>query len=370
MELWQRTREFGRGTEVPEDDIAKARGKLVAQTQGAAAPSRARSPRRPVWIGAGTLAGAAAVTVGVLLIAQNQSVPTLPEAIASPTPVVTPKPVPTPTPTATAEPVTPQSVLAGAANVAAAQPGPVAGAGQYLKVAHVVRQLTLYSPEDPLTLSRIQATSGWVSTSTYTSYIPADSSAEWVDVFHPDLQIVDLFGADAAARSDAWMAEFSWRTEPIFVRYGGGSSPDDHSPVALRAHYPEMPRESTALVEWLRAYLPDDETPESVNTMIVELLMQELQRNAAPSDLRAAMYRTLALMPGATIEGTDGDVVTLGFATYPADERWDSIAIDTRTARVISVATTFGAGGSVVPDDVPNFITTQTVSVVDGTEVP
>lgn len=362
MDVFEKVQKTRPEIEGADENLDSARASLLAEISAEKKPARPRVARRP-WIIAGGLVGAAAATAAVIVVA-NLAAPA-PSVDAGPTrePGTTLQPSPQPEPTA--DPVTPQSVLSSAANTAAGQVGLVAGPGQYLKVEHVLRQLVLYSPEDPHTLSRTQATSAWVATSSYTSYIPGTPTDEWVDVFHPDLRVVELYGADAEARSQEWMANFTWMTEPSYQRYQGGRSVEDGGPVAWIASYPEMPRDPAALIEWVRGQMSGVE-PGMEDSSVVTFLMQELQLDAAPGDLRAAMYRALALMPGGVIEASDGDVVTLGFATYPPLERWDTITIDTRTATVLSVASSFGSGGTVVPDSVPNHITTQTISVVDS----
>lgn len=353
--------------EIEDEDLVvdTARTRLMREIEGEGRPARAGVARRP-WIVAGGLVGAAAA-VAVAVLVMN--------GLASPAPTVHAEPTrepgrtfsPEPSPEPTVAPITPTSVLTGAASVVGTHPAPVAAPGQYLKVEHHNRQLVLHSPEEPLNATRAQATSGWVATNSYTSYIPGDPLGEWVDVFDPELEIVDLYGVDAPALSLEWLAVFSWRTDPIVMRYqadGDGES-GDAIPNQTFRHYADMPRDPAGLLAWVRAYLTGLE-PGTEDMGVATFLMQEMQLGLAPVDLRAAMYRALALIPNGVVSGTDGDIVTLSFLTYPPHERWDTISIDTRTALVTQVSTTLGSGGTVVPDSIPNSTSTLTISVVDA----
>lgn len=366
MDVFEKVRQVAPEIDGVDENMAAARTRLIAELHAAPHTAPAASTSRRPWLVAGSLVGAAAaVAAGVLVVVNLTASAPLIEANPTRDPGSTVQPTPSTEPTTepTTEPVTATTVLTGAASIVAEHPGPIAGPGQYLKIEHLNRQLVLYSPEDPVNSNRAQATAAWVATSSYTSYIPGDRSGEWVDVFHPDLQIVELFGVEAAARSQEWLAQFSWRTEPMIHRYQGGGHPGEPVPGDTYLHYDEMPRDPAALLTWVKAYQTGLE-PGTEEMGAVTFLMQELQLGAAPADLRAAMYRALSLIPGGIIAGTEGEIVTLSFPTYPPNERWDSISIDTRTAFVTSVSMTLGSGGTVVPDTVPSNVSTLSITVV------
>ncbi|GAA2916313.1 hypothetical protein JOD62_002638 [Microbacterium keratanolyticum] len=373
MELWQRTREFGRGTEVPEDDIAKARGKLVAQTQGAAAPSRARSPRRPVWIGAGTLAGAAAVTVGVLLIAQNQSVPTLPEAIASPTPVVTPKPVPTPTPTPTAEPAqSTSSILAGAAqaslNVPERQPG------QYLKIVDERTSMVFYSDEygvSDLGSSRMNAESAWAYVSQSERYVPADLMSEWAYVQGGGALLDVYFGADAQVRAEEFWDEASGSYSPGAVSYwaGGGfiligSWPTDGGDGSRGRLFQTMPTDPNEIMDWLMEIGVD---PHKRAWLLTKLLAE----NVGSPAQRAGLYLALSTLPESQLVAYDDHRATIvSTSKYGADHadpsQWDTVTIDRATGYVLEYSIRRFSNPEFMSDDLPDEHHVYSLSVVDS----
>lgn len=366
MDVFEKVQKVRPEIDGADENLAAARGRLLRELEGARGAARSRVVRRP-WIFAGGLVGAAAaVTAGVVIVTGLVAPQPEVEAVPARTPraTVEPRPEPEPTPAPTFEPMTATTVLTGAASIVAEHPAPIAGPGQYLRIEHQNRQLVLYSPEDPVNSNRVQATAAWVATNSYTSYIPGDRSGEWVDVFNADLQVVELYGQDAAARSEEWLAQFSWQTEPMVMRYQGGDQPGEPVPNQTYLHYEEMPRDPEALLAWVKAY-QTGLAPGTEDMGAVTFLMQELQLGAAPTDLRAAMYRALSLIPNGIISGTDGDIVTLSFLTYPPDERWDSISIDTRTALVTSVSMTIGSGGTVVPDSVPTGSSVLTISVVE-----
>ncbi len=362
MDVFEKVHDVRPEIQGADENLVAARARLLDEIHSVPDVTRSRAIGRR-WMLAGGLVGAAAViTAGTLIVTGIVAPQQPPEVEAIPTrePGSTFEPSPEPT----AEPVTAEAVLTGAAGIVAEHPSPVAGPGQYLRIEHQNRQLVLYSPEDPVNSNRVQATAAWIATNSYTSYIPGDRSGEWVDVFNADLQVVELYGQDAAARSQEWLAQFSWQTDPMVNRYQGGDQPGEPVPNQTYRHYDEMPREPEALLSWVKAYQTGLE-PGTEDMGAVTFLMQELQLGAAPTDLRAAMYRALSLIPNGIVSGSDGDIVTLAFPTYPPDDRWDSISIDTRTALVTSVSMTLGSGGTVVPDSVPSSVSVLSISVVD-----
>lgn len=367
MDVLERVREVNAGASLTEERLSGARARLLDGIDARRAKAQKRIARRPVLLLTGAVGAAAAVTVAVL-VTNGLSAP-VPEVEALPTrepgPVLQPSVTPEPTVAPTPEPLTPASVLVGAATVIGDDPGPVAGPGQYLRIEHQIRNLKLYSPQGPAESTRAQATAAWVSVSSQTWYIPADRAGEWVQVLNPDLQVVELFGGDAGTRSEEWLAQFSWQVEPQILRYEGGTQPGTPVPNQTYAHYSEMPRDPAALLAWTKAYLQGGE-PGGEDFWAAMFLIEELQQGSAPADLRAAMYRALSLIPGATIAGVGGDIVTISFSGQPQVDRSYSMTIDTRTAQVVSTTMNDGPRGTLVPDSVPDHQLTTTVSVVDA----
>jgi len=361
LDVFEKVQETRPEIEGADETLAVARVLLLKKIH-ADGKTAGIEARRRSWIVAGSLiGGGVAVTAGVILgpiIADRQPVS---DAIpthrsthsAEPTqPPQEPSPVP--------EPLTVEGVLMGAARASAAYETPVAGPGQYLKIEHQMRQLVLWSPEEPVNPTREQATAGWVVASTYTSYIPASMSDDWVDVFYAQKSVVELYGAEAAAQSERWLSEFSWMHDSV-QRTPGGSGPWN----ASIATYPMMPRDPAALLEWTRSSLGSHDGLDE-DALIANSLIQELQLNAAPADLRSAMFGALSMVPGGRIDSVNDNTITLSFLTNASQERRDAIEIDTRTGLVLRYAVTFdeGASGAVVPDEVPDYVTVRTVTVV------
>ena len=100
----------------------------------------------------------------------------------------------------------------------------------------------------------------------------------------------------------------------------------------------------------------------------MQTLIQDLELDAAPADLRQAMFLALAEVDGTTIESVDGSVTTLRFV-FPdtGGVRSATLSVDRETGLVVGSTTMFREpGGSIVPDSVPDFRVTTTVSVVDA----
>lgn len=365
MDVFERVREVNAGVSLTETRLSDARARLLKGIDGTRTIARKRIARRPMFVIAGATA-AAAVTV-IVLVTNGPSTPaheveTLPTR--EPGPVLQPSVTPEPTIAPTPAPMAATTVLAGAATVTGDDEGPVAGAGQYLRIHHEIRNLKLYSLQDQVNSNRAQATAAWVSASSQTWYIPADRTGEWVQVLNPDLQVVELFGGEAGTRSQEWLDHFSWHVEPMVLRYQGGSQVGTPVPDQTYVHYAEMPRDPVALLSWTKAYLQGGESG-AEDLWAARFLMDELQQGSAPGDLRAAMYRALSLIPGASITGTEGDIVTLSFSDPSLTDRSYSMSIDTRTAQVVRTTVNDGPRGALVPDSVPDHELTTTVSVVD-----
>ncbi|MBO0979795.1 hypothetical protein [Microbacterium sp. SD291] len=349
-----------------EENLAAARTRLMAQIHEVREPARVRSARGPWLLAAGVIGVAAAVTAGVLIAGDLTAPAPTVEAVPTRAPGATLQPTPEPT----EEPLTASKVLQGAAQTALTSSGPVAGEGQYLRVEHATEQLVLYDAAGEHTVfdgSRAGATAAWVVRGRYITYIPADRDGEWVRVFEAGRTVVALYGTDAQQHQEEWSAEildedFIIRTPGgIHESYPGSTEPNEGSD----AYYALMPRDPQALVEWFRSSLTGTE-PANMDSAIIWGIVQTLELNAAPADLRAALYQALDLLPGLEIVSTEGAVVTLAFEPQsPLDWR-ETVTIDRATGLLVASARTFGEGSPIVPDSVPNFRLTNTISVVDS----
>lgn len=372
MDVWDLVRDLGDGVELDDDVVGAAERTLRQAIDGETARKRRFRWALGGGIGAAVLTGAAATAVA-LSMAQSTApvVQPNPDAGGVETPVVTVEPAPDPTPTTPTAPVAPtaQDVLEGAAALAFESAGSVMADGRYLRIEHTTEQLVLYAqdaPASPYNATRESATAAWVSTGTWVQYIPSDRSGEWVRVFEPEHEITGRFGA----ATDQLIAEWdriSGVDELIVDRVQGGvtESFEGEPAPGSDAYYAEMPLDPGALLEWNRQRAVDANlAPDgALDAAVVFMLIQDLELNAAPPALRAAMFRALALVPGAEIVAADQVTSTIAY-TYPGDRR-EMLTIDTATGLVTSRSTTFGPTGSVVPASVANFTYRTTVSVVD-----
>ncbi|MFH8252356.1 hypothetical protein ACH3VR_18465 [Microbacterium sp. B2969] len=384
MDLLDRVRDWGSEIELPEERLAAARQRLAAAVS--AEPARRRRWKWTIGVGGGMggLAIAAAATVTTIVIAgAPDPIPTT-HIAATPTPDVTPTPTPDvsvappPQPTAPTVPASPTvptatDVLERAAVLAVTSVTPLTQ-GQYLRVRNQTEQLVLFAQgvneNSPYDVSRQAATAAWISRSGYSTYIPAERSGEWVREFETDPRIAVVYGAEGQFRADEWRGLFS--LQPMIEHFQGGldfvGDGGATGPIyASDEYFAQLPRNPAALFEWHRNRLAAGNVVDP-DAQAVQVLIQDLELNAAPADLRQAMFRALAIIEGTTIESVDGSVTTLGF-TFPVSQgvRSSTLSIDTDTGLVVASTSTFRElGGSIVPDSVPDFRVTTTVSVVDS----
>jgi hypothetical protein len=197
--------------------------------------------------------------------------------------------------------------------------------------------------------------------------MPADRSGDWFRVFEPDRQIVALFGADAESLANGWL-DMALK-ERIVERYQGGLDPlgEGRPPIyASDAYFDAMPRDPSALIAWHRARLQAGNV-ENLDEGVVSVLVQDLELNAAPADVRSAMFHALALAEGVTIQSVDGAITTLAFPfTGSGRSLSATVSIDTETGHVVESTVTSLLPSGLVPDSVPDSRVTTTISVVDS----
>ncbi|WP_136053540.1 MULTISPECIES: hypothetical protein [unclassified Microbacterium] len=362
MDVFEQVREVHAGVSLTEERISGARVRLLDGIDADRGRKRRRLARRSLVI-VGALAGAAAATVAVVVLDHPTTPPPRVEAVP---PVATKEPI-APEPTAPA-PMTASSVLSAAARASGANTAPAPQQGQYLKIEREVNDLVLYGTTNPSSMfdaSRADATAAWIAQGHWTIYVPADRSAEWVQEFANQSQLTAFYGVDAEAHAQEWLGG---DRQPFYNRTPGGlgeSGPGELSR-ASDAYYAAFPRDPQALLEWIRVKNGATDGSEWSNGTVTEVLLEELQYNTAPADLRASMYQVLALLPNGTIAAVDGDITTISFASNAG--RWvtNGISIDMSTGLVVGSAIRQDAGAGIVPEDVPDSWMTITVSVVDS----
>ncbi len=160
-------------------------------------------------------------------------------------------------------------------------------------------------------------------------YVPADRSGDWVEDWSRPKEILTISGPDVAgARSG--LDEIGPRTVQV---YPGGTftQPDAIDPTMpfhrdwMQPYYDVMPREPEKLIEWMK-HQKDGALTRFGEPVDVDL---------APADLRAAIFRALALIPGAKVTKVDGDVTTI---VYPdgGESNWpQTVQVDTRQGLLV-----------------------------------
>ena len=188
---------------------------------------------------------------------------------------------------------------------------PLLQPGQYLLVQSRIEYVVTYDAQAegtaPYGSSRADAEAGWLATGSYDTYIPADRYGEWVRVFNPDTTVVDWYGPDAEALAAEWERQVH-RDEPIVERIQGGlyEPYEEGFTIGSPEYYAAMPRDPQALLDWYWDYNGLDDEPLAIE-ILAQVLILDLEINAAPADLRASMFRALSLIEGVDVQSVDGD---------------------------------------------------------------
>lgn len=372
MDVLDHVREIGADVELTEAQLARAAASVREGLREDRAPGRRR-----LWIGIGSIGGAlaaatAATAIVVAATAPQATVveavtppPTAPEATVAPDPA---EPTPAPVEPAPVELAPAAAVLEHAAGLAPLA-SPQLQSGQYLLVQSRIEYLVTYDAEAvgtaPYGSSRSVADAGWLATSTYETYIPADRSGEWVRIFNPDLAVIDWYGTGAEDLAAEWRAQV-FVADPIVERTQGGLIEPYESGYTIGSpeYYAAMPRDPQALLDWYGDY--NGLAGEQRSTEILaQALIFDLEINAAPADLRASMFRALSLIEGVSVETADGSVTTLSIDVDPDGDQIVTLSIDMETGLVVGSSLTRGPGSDVIPDEVVDHRVITTTSVVD-----
>ena len=319
MELMERVREIGASAEPVRDaglDAARVAllREIARKERADAAPRRRRTAR---WIGGSALAGGLAATALVVGMVA----------------------VPATAPTASAA-----QVLERAAEVTLTTTAITPAPGQYIRIQETERYRIGWNvSSDDL--------DGWWSPGRAETegtllvarslYVPADRSQDWVREYSESVEAVNITGPDAADVGRDF-SEIGPRNS-VEVYPGGmytqtgvgaeGVEPDDvltFSVNGLACYYDEMPRDPEALVAWVHdfdhVYLSACPPPR---------LTEPTDFNLAPPDLRAAMFRALALLDGARVVATKGDITTIAVPEGGESDRMQTVDINTSTGLMV-----------------------------------
>jgi hypothetical protein len=254
-------------------------------------------------------------------------------------------------------------------NQAAARTGstsdPVVGAGQYLRI----RTSAAYLAGD------FDSKTSYLEPQVEDLYIPANRDGVWVRQTRSIKPTVFYGGAKARdfANSEWKSTLAAGVTQTISApggkfqvarEFGGGSLPVDNVST--------MPRDPAALLEYLGDSLPKSERADKTldhETDVFDHVAALLESGTLPADLRATLYRALALLPDVTI--TDHQTVLDGrrgtaFGLPRAGvENEREILIDPATGDFIGEREILVHDYLGVPAGTPMEFTAVTTSVVD-----
>jgi hypothetical protein len=232
---------------------------------------------------------------------------------------------------------------------------PVVGPGQYLRISTDADYMTtVFHTPGPDTY--------YMAPTTGVLYIPADRSQQWVWERH-DLPITTVFGT-AAQKAEVPLGPRPYTdsaTNGIFRANAGAF----YGQPAQNYHFDAQPRVPNALLAYFQTLY--GKAPNGSNAEIWTQITDELRTGQVPADLRAALYKTAALIPGIKYIGSD---VTLNGQTGVAiglenSHNREDIIIDPATGlmigeRNVSLTAEFG-----IPAGTSNAWTSITTTVVN-----
>jgi len=252
--------------------------------------------------------------------------------------------------------------LTSAAVAAIHNADPVVGPGQYLKIetnaVGIVQTSTVDQPGRFIS---------YELASTDQLYVPADKNDDWVWV-RPASTVYKTFGAESAqlARNQVEQQTKEFPNGDGTLRAAAGGfygSPAVVSPTALAA----LPRDPHQLLNQIyRMTLGAGSGPDSEAFVYIA---DTLRSGIVPADLRAALYRAAALIPGVSITekqaNLDGRIgVAIGIADGPVTRQ--DIVIDPSTGLMIGERSVYLKAADGLPAGTVAGFTAIRTSVVDS----
>lgn len=324
----------------PDTDLIKRmHARITERTDPAAAPAvrrgRVLSPRRPlVWGVAAALAVTGTVVADVVFSPGQQGA----EARAA-------------------------QLLERAADISIRTSDPVLAPGQFLKIDDAQ---TTYSgpPADSPQVGH------WLATNRIITYVPADGGNSWM-VVRTQLPPADIVGGTEAEADAA--RQFASDTEadsPLHGVFTGTNGRGDYY-APTGGDFSIYPRN----VDLLYTYFDLTVQGSSSHNQAIWVGVNDLLREATvPADLRAALYRVLARIPGVTVQENS---VELGGRTGVAFTRVDpdsmvnqreELIVDTESGQVIGTRTVLLQPEEArnIPAGTVTYSNSIHTSVVDG----
>lgn len=259
-------------------------------------------------------------------------------------------------------------VLNNAAAATIQTSDPVVGPSQYLKIDTTAVYAAGVTLGDPGTGGRSVE---WLDKSLDQLYIPADQTSEWI--WNREARIPTTFFSEEA-KAEATKYQQSHAGEPSrmgeLLRAPGGNFYG--KPRLLFAGLPleegvkNLPRDPQALLDAIRQRgkqgRPDAETLESIAAA--------LRTGVVPADLRAALYKAAALIPGVTVvdreANLDGKVGTAIGIEHPNRGTRTDIIIDPATGLLIGERVITLTAGETFPAGTATAWTSVQTSVVSS----
>jgi hypothetical protein len=175
---------------------------------------------------------------------------------------------------------------------------PVPGPGQYLKISTTAQYLVTSSGSLESTTSK-----AWLAPSTTDVYIPADRSAQWVRERHTSPPTTFFGDSQELAMRDFKQSLRNPQGAGITRAKGGAFDGQVLAPgqkvVAQEYDVEKLPRDPKALHDYF--YNSYSGGSLSVDENVWKRMTDVLHTGGIPADLRAALYKAMALVPGVVI---------------------------------------------------------------------
>ena len=272
------------------------------------------------------------------------------------------------------------SVLHSAALATLEVSDPVVGPGHYL----FVRTDGAFSAVGTLDedAERIRANGGDISPDDDVSlidgyhdelYVPADRDDDWVWI-QCGRTPLQTFGPRSERFAREQAARYVENDSSVIRRFPGGIRPDGRSidgyqtQTETSAEYDALPRDPAELLRTIHEL--NGTSGPSRDGQALEWITNALERGTAPAEVRAALYRAAALIPGvtiteeqATLNGTVG--IAIGRREPTSDVQYD-IIIDPDTGQYIGEREVTLSAYASFPAGTTTSWTAVTTTVVDA----
>lgn len=225
-------------------------------------------------------------------------------------------------------------VLNNAAALTIKTVDPVVGPGQYLKIDSTNLWLSTYGVQNPSESIGSNTTVQWLDTEKMSMYVPANHDDEWV--WDRSGRIPTTFFSEQAKEIGLQQAQQMGDTSE-HLKAAKGAFYDSTSTFPSKKELAEYSRDPSMLLNGI--YLKTLGAGQSVDGEALVYIADLLRTGLIPADLRAALYKAAALIPGvvvtenqATLDSQNG--VAIGRVEGASNVRQD-IIIDPANGQLI-----------------------------------